>query len=86
MIYGIYVAVCLCVCVCMCVWYMAENELFLVVFHVVEVLYNSIVRVVIPTEVRLLRLIHRMIEFVIREGPMFEAMIMNREINNPEFQ
>ena len=51
-----------------------------------KVLYNSIIRVVIPTEVRLLRLIHRMIEFVIREGPMFEAMIMNREINNPEFQ
>ncbi|KAJ4435475.1 hypothetical protein ANN_18091 [Periplaneta americana] len=31
-------------------------------------------------------LIHRMIEFVIREGPMFEAMIMNREINNPMFR
>jgi len=27
-----------------------------------------------------------MIEFVIREGPMFEAMIMNREINNPMFR
>lgn len=34
----------------------------------------------------LLMLIHRMIEFVIREGPMFEAMIMNREINNPMFR
>ena len=49
-------------------------------------LYNAIIRVVIPTDVKLLRLIHRMIEFVIREGPMFEAMIMNREISNPIFQ
>jgi len=27
-----------------------------------------------------------MIEFVVREGPMFEAMIMNRELNNPMFR
>ena len=27
-----------------------------------------------------------MAEFVIREGPMFEAMIMNRELNNRIFQ
>lgn len=27
-----------------------------------------------------------MIEFVIREGPMFEAIIMNREIENPMFR
>jgi len=27
-----------------------------------------------------------MIEFVVREGPMFEAMIMNREIQNPLFR
>lgn len=31
-------------------------------------------------------LIHRMVEFVIREGPLFEAMIMNREINSPMFR
>lgn len=34
----------------------------------------------------LVMLIHRMVEFVIREGPMFEAMIMNRELNNPVFR
>ncbi|XP_061877788.1 U2 snRNP-associated SURP motif-containing protein-like isoform X6 [Entelurus aequoreus] len=34
----------------------------------------------------LLSLIHRMIEFVVREGPMFEAMIMNREISNPMYR
>jgi len=34
----------------------------------------------------LLMLIHHMIEFVIREGPLFEAMIMNKELNNPMFQ
>jgi len=49
-------------------------------------LYKSLVRVVIPTDENVLRLIHRMIEFVIREGPMFEAMIMNRELNNPMYQ
>lgn len=34
----------------------------------------------------LLSLIHRMIEFVVREGPMFEAMIMSKEIDNPTFR
>jgi len=34
----------------------------------------------------LLNTIHRMIEFVVREGPMFEAMLMNREIQNPLFR
>ncbi|XP_035692816.1 U2 snRNP-associated SURP motif-containing protein-like isoform X3 [Branchiostoma floridae] len=51
-----------------------------------QTLYNAVVKVVIPTERPLLQLIHRMIEFVVREGPMFEAMIMNREINNPMFR
>jgi U2-associated protein SR140 len=27
-----------------------------------------------------------MAEFVVREGPMFEAMIMNREMTNPSFR
>ncbi|XP_028162193.1 U2 snRNP-associated SURP motif-containing protein-like [Ostrinia furnacalis] len=31
-------------------------------------------------------LIHRMVEFVIREGPMFEAIIMNKEMSNPFFR
>ena len=31
-------------------------------------------------------LIHRMVEYVVREGPMFEAMIMNRELNNPQYR
>ncbi|XP_070538987.1 U2 snRNP-associated SURP motif-containing protein-like isoform X3 [Ptychodera flava] len=51
-----------------------------------KTLYNAVVKVVIPTERPLLHLVHRMIEFVVREGPMFEAMIMNREINNPMFR
>lgn len=51
-----------------------------------EVLTNSIVKVVVPTERPLLMLIHRMIEFVIREGPMFEAIIMNRELSNPAYR
>jgi U2-associated protein SR140 len=51
-----------------------------------EILYKSVVKVVIPTERPLLMLIHRMIEFVIREGPMFEDIIMNREISNPMYR
>ncbi|XP_035724598.1 U2 snRNP-associated SURP motif-containing protein-like isoform X2 [Vespa mandarinia] len=51
-----------------------------------KVLQNAVVKVVIPTERNLVMLIHRMVEFVIREGPMFEAMIMNRELNNPMFR
>lgn len=51
-----------------------------------KVLNQSIVKVVVPTDRNLLMLIHHMIEFVIREGPMFEAMIMNKEINNPMFR
>lgn len=51
-----------------------------------EVLAKTVVKVVVPTERPLLMLIHRMIEFVIREGPMFEALIMSREISNPLFR
>jgi U2-associated protein SR140 len=51
-----------------------------------EVLTKTVIKVVIPTERALLMLIHRMIEFVIREGPMFEALIMSREISNPLFR
>uniref|UniRef100_A0A8C7KV65 U2 snRNP-associated SURP domain containing n=1 Tax=Oncorhynchus kisutch TaxID=8019 RepID=A0A8C7KV65_ONCKI len=51
-----------------------------------KTLSQAIVKVVIPTERNLLSLIHRMIEFVVREGPMFEAMIMNRELSNPMYR
>uniref|UniRef100_UPI00398EDA55 U2 snRNP-associated SURP motif-containing protein-like n=1 Tax=Pristiophorus japonicus TaxID=55135 RepID=UPI00398EDA55 len=51
-----------------------------------KTLSEAVVKVVIPTERNLLCLIHRMIEFVVREGPIFEAVIMNREINNPQFR
>ncbi len=46
---------------------------------------RSQVKVVIPTDRTTLCLINRMVEFVIREGPMFEAMIMNREMANRSF-
>jgi len=49
-------------------------------------LENTIVKVVMPTERTILSLINRVVEFVVREGPMFEAMIMNREIQNPLFR
>ncbi|KAL0272337.1 UNVERIFIED_CONTAM: hypothetical protein PYX00_005352 [Menopon gallinae] len=51
-----------------------------------KVLYNATVKVVVPTDRQLLMLINRTIEFVIREGPMFEAMIMNRELLNPMYR
>ncbi|XP_055374208.1 U2 snRNP-associated SURP motif-containing protein [Condylostylus longicornis] len=50
-----------------------------------KILYNSVIKVVVPNEKPLLCLIHRMIEFVIREGPMFEAMVMSKEMENPMF-
>ncbi|XP_041354485.1 U2 snRNP-associated SURP motif-containing protein-like isoform X2 [Gigantopelta aegis] len=51
-----------------------------------KTLASAVVKVVIPTERNMLALIHRMVEFVVREGPMFEAMIMNKELNNPMFR
>ncbi|KAH8372761.1 hypothetical protein KR009_004523 [Drosophila setifemur] len=50
-----------------------------------RVLSKSVVKVFIPNEKAVLNVIHRMIEFVIREGPMFEALIMIREMENPLF-
>ncbi|KAH8280482.1 hypothetical protein KR018_007960 [Drosophila ironensis] len=50
-----------------------------------RILGKSIVKVFIPNEKSVLNVIHRMIEFVIREGPMFEALIMIREMENPLF-
>ncbi|XP_036071240.1 U2 snRNP-associated SURP motif-containing protein isoform X2 [Oryzias melastigma] len=51
-----------------------------------KTLSEAVVKVVIPTERNLLFLIHRMIEFVVREGPMFEAIIMNKEKSNPDYR
>ncbi|XP_060942551.1 U2 snRNP-associated SURP motif-containing protein [Limanda limanda] len=51
-----------------------------------KTLSEAVVKVVIPTERNLLLLIHRMIEFVVREGPVFEAIIMNKEKNNTDYK
>ncbi|XP_054481243.1 U2 snRNP-associated SURP motif-containing protein isoform X2 [Anoplopoma fimbria] len=51
-----------------------------------KTLSEAVVKVVIPTERNLLFLIHRMIEFVVREGPVFEAVIMNKEKSNPDYK
>ncbi|KAM7374254.1 hypothetical protein PAMP_006922 [Pampus punctatissimus] len=51
-----------------------------------KTLSEAVVKVVIPTERNLLFLIHRMIEFVVREGPVFEAIIMNKEKNNQDYR
>ena len=51
-----------------------------------RLIHKSKVTVMIPVDRTQLCLINRMVEFVIREGPMFEAMIMNREINNRIFR
>ncbi|XP_050073631.1 U2 snRNP-associated SURP motif-containing protein [Anopheles maculipalpis] len=63
--------------------YMSEPELK---EQMDSVLVKSVVKVVIPTERPLLMLIHRMVEFVIREGPMFEALIMTKEMGNPMYK
>lgn len=51
-----------------------------------DLLYNSVIKVTIPLNKRILMVINRTVEFVAREGPLFEAMIMNREIQNPLYQ
>ncbi|KAF1798121.1 U2-associated SR140 protein [Mucor lusitanicus] len=43
------------------------------------------IHVVKPTDINLMRTIHRMIERVLVHGPLFEAMIMDREQGNPRF-
>ncbi|KAI8368741.1 hypothetical protein BD560DRAFT_132429 [Blakeslea trispora] len=44
------------------------------------------VHVTKPVDVKLMRVMHRMIERVLVHGPLFEAMIMDRELHNPTFQ
>jgi U2-associated protein SR140 len=51
-----------------------------------RLIHKSKVTVMIPVDRSQLCLINRMVEFVIREGPIFEAMIMNREMNNRNFR
>ncbi|CAH8450063.1 unnamed protein product [Schistosoma mattheei] len=51
-----------------------------------EVLREAVVKVVMPSDRSILALIHRMIEFVVLEGPQFEAAVMHREANNPMFK
>ncbi|KRZ05709.1 U2 snRNP-associated SURP motif-containing protein [Trichinella zimbabwensis] len=50
-----------------------------------KMIKNAVVKVVIPTDRPLLCIIHRMIEFVVREGPLFEAMVMAKENKNPMY-
>lgn len=44
---------------------------------------NSEVRVILPGDKTIVRLIHRFIEFVINYGPEFEAQLTLREMNGP---
>ncbi|XP_050302089.1 U2 snRNP-associated SURP motif-containing protein-like [Anthonomus grandis grandis] len=50
-----------------------------------SVLLNAQVKVTIPLNRKILHLVHRMVEYVAREGPLFEGMIMNNEISNPDY-
>ncbi|KAM7535632.1 hypothetical protein Aperf_G00000101170 [Anoplocephala perfoliata] len=51
-----------------------------------KVLEEAVVKVVIPSDRTVLATIHRLIEFVVREGPQFEAAIMHREERNPQYK
>ncbi|KAL3110104.1 hypothetical protein niasHT_015707 [Heterodera trifolii] len=51
-----------------------------------KMIENATVRVVIPTERPLLALIHRVVEFLVRSGPLFEAILMARERQNPMYR
>ena len=44
------------------------------------------VHVMKPVDVKLMRVMHRMIERVLKHGPLFEAIIMDKELNNPTFK
>lgn len=48
-----------------------------------DLLSRCVVKVVIPTDRNLISIIHRVVEFVVREGPLFEALLMSREAKNP---
>lgn len=47
-----------------------------------KMIRNATIKVVIPTERQLLCTVHRVVEFAVREGPIFEAVLMNKELNN----
>lgn len=51
----------------------------------VGVVRRSTVKVIIPQDRSLLDRIHKTIEYVIREGPVFESIIMAREGKNPAY-
>lgn len=51
-----------------------------------KVLRRSIVRVVPPSDRTMLDLIHKTIEYVIKEGPVFEAIIIARENKNFDYR
>jgi len=51
----------------------------------IGVVRRSTVKVVPPTERLLLDRIHKTIEYVVREGPVFEAIIIARENKNPAY-
>lgn len=52
----------------------------------IGVLKRATVRVVPPSDQILLERIHKTIEYVIKEGPVFEAIIIARENKNPDYR
>ena len=59
--------------------------MYTIITHVYrQLLRECIVYVVVPQEEETLDRINRMAMFVLNEGPMFEAMIMNKELDNPK--
>jgi hypothetical protein len=54
----------------------------LILLITLQLLRECIVYVVVPHDKTMLNRINRMAQFVVNEGPMFEAMIMNKELNN----
>lgn len=51
-----------------------------------ELIRNSQIRVVVPPDRKLVRVMDRMAVYVVTEGPQFEAMICAEEFQNPMFQ
>eukprot|EP00123_Amoebidium_parasiticum_P013246 comp21852_c1_seq1/m.31223 comp21852_c1_seq1/g.31223 ORF comp21852_c1_seq1/g.31223 comp21852_c1_seq1/m.31223 type:complete len:722 (-) comp21852_c1_seq1:271-2436(-) len=49
-------------------------------------LMDAEIYVVMPQDTTLRRLIHKVVEYVVSEGPSFEGLIMHKEYHNPTFR
>lgn len=49
------------------------------------VLRRCTIKVFVPTDRQILELIHKTIEYILKEGPIFEAILITKEAKNPQY-